>query len=55
VIEGMKKLLARNRCIAQVEIWDEPDGESDRRFKRLAAGLVRQGNTFMRAIRLRSG
>jgi FkbM family methyltransferase len=47
---GMKRLLARNRCILQVEIWDEPDGESERRFKILSADLAALGVRFVRAI-----
>jgi len=50
VIEGMTRLLERNRCIVQVEIWDEPDGESERRFELLAAQFARQGIMFVRAV-----
>jgi FkbM family methyltransferase len=49
-IEGMKKLLTNNRCIVQVEIWQDPDGPSDSRFKQLSEGFARQGIKFVRAI-----
>jgi FkbM family methyltransferase len=50
VIDGMKELLGRNRCIVQVEIWDQPDGESERRFKGLSAKFAALGIRFVRAI-----
>lgn len=50
VLDGMKKLLARNRCILQVEIWDQPAGETERRFKRLSALFAGFGIRFVRAI-----
>lgn len=50
VVEGMKKLLGRNRCVVQVEIWDEPEGESERRFKGLSVKFAELGIKFVRAI-----
>jgi FkbM family methyltransferase len=50
VLDGMRNLLARNRCILQVEIWDQPAGETERRFKRLSALFTRYNIRFVRAI-----
>ena len=50
VIDGLKSLLARNRCVIQVEIWDQPVGETERRFKRLSADFAAHGIKFVRAI-----
>jgi FkbM family methyltransferase len=50
VLEGMRNLLARNRCILQVEVWDQPAGETERRFKALSAMLIARGIRFVRAI-----
>ena len=44
-LEGMVGLLARNRCVLQVEIWDMPDGELQRREKILDAFFARFGMT----------
>jgi FkbM family methyltransferase len=50
VLDGMRNLLSRNRCILQVELWDEPDGESERRFKLLSALFAGYNMRFVRAI-----
>jgi FkbM family methyltransferase len=50
VLEGMKDLLAKNRCILQVEVWDQPAGETERRFKALSTMLAAHGIRFVRAI-----
>lgn len=49
-LNGMRKLLARNRCILQVEIWDQPAGETERRFKLLSELLAGYNIRFVRAI-----
>jgi FkbM family methyltransferase len=50
VLEGMRNLLSRNRCILQVEVWDQPSGETERRFKMLSTMLAAHGIRFVRAI-----
>ena len=42
-LEGMTGLLAKNRCVIQVEIWDDPDGELQRRREILDAFFARFG------------
>jgi len=50
VLEGMKNLLSKNRCILQVEVWDQPAGETERRFKALSTMFAAHGIRFVRAI-----
>ncbi len=50
VLEGMKNLLSKNRCILQVEVWDQPSGETERRFKALSTMFTSHGIRFVRAI-----
>ncbi len=50
VLDGMKRLLSRNRCIIQVEVWDQPAGETERRFKALSTLFTSYGIRFVRAI-----
>ena len=50
VLEGLTNILRRNRCIVQVEVWDQPAGETERRFKRLSALFASHGIRFVRAI-----
>jgi len=49
-IKGMARLLTRNRCVVQVEIWSQPDGETDRQFKFLSSWFASHGIKFVRAI-----
>jgi len=49
-MDGLTALLAKNRCIIQVEIWDDPDGEASRRLNHLEPLLARHGIKFVRAI-----
>ena len=42
-LEGMVGLLEKNRCVLQVEVWDNPDGELQRREKILDAFFARFG------------
>lgn len=48
-LEGMIGLLAKNRCVFQVEIWDMPDGELQRREKILDDFFARFGMTCVGA------
>lgn len=50
VIDGLRGLLSRNRCIIQVEVWDQPPGETERRFKHLSTLFAAHGIRFVRAI-----
>jgi len=50
VIDGLRGLLSKNRCILQVEVWDQPAGETERRFKHLSALFAGHGIRFVRAI-----
>ena len=49
-LDGMRNLLSRNRCILQVEIWDEPPGETERRFKLLSTLFTGYNIRFACAI-----
>ena len=49
-IDGMLGLLARNRCVLQLEIWDEPEEEMPRRFRCSRRCSARYGIKFVRAI-----
>lgn len=49
-IDGLIGLLARNRCVIQVEIWDTPEEEGPRRFRHLEALFARYGIKYVRSI-----
>ncbi len=49
-LDGLVGLLAKNRCIIQVEIWDTPEGETARRLGHLEPLFARYGIKFVRAI-----
>jgi FkbM family methyltransferase len=49
-IEGMIGLLARNRCVFQVEVWDFPEGELARRVAILEELFGRYGMRCVRAL-----
>ena len=49
-IEGLVGLLAKNRCILQVEIWSTPEEEMPRRLALLETLFARYGIKFVRAI-----
>jgi FkbM family methyltransferase len=50
VIDGLRGLLSKNRCIIQVEVWDQPTGETERRFKHLSTLFAAHNIRFVRAI-----
>jgi FkbM family methyltransferase len=49
-IEGLVGLLAKNRCVIQVEIWSTPEEELPRRLALLETLLARYDIKFVRAI-----
>ncbi len=49
-IEGLVGLLAKNRCVIQVEIWSTPEEEMPRRRALLEALFARHDIKFVRAI-----
>ena len=49
-IEGLVGLLARNRCVIQVEIWSTPEEDMPRRLALLEKLFARNGIRFERAI-----
>jgi FkbM family methyltransferase len=49
-IDGLVGLLAKNRCILQVEIWSTPEEEMPRRLALLETLFARYGIKFVRAI-----
>jgi FkbM family methyltransferase len=49
-IGGLLGLLAKNRCVLQVEIWGFPEEERPRRYKILEPLLARYGMTCVHAI-----
>ena len=49
-IDGMLGLLSRNRCVIQLEIWDDPVEEEQRRFRYFEALFARHGIEFVRSI-----
>jgi FkbM family methyltransferase len=49
-IEGLVGLLAKNRCVIQVEIWSTPEEEMPRRLALLEALFARYDIKFVRAI-----
>ena len=49
-IDGLMKLLSRNRCVMQVEIRNAPEGETERRFEHLSARFAPYGLKFVRTI-----
>lgn len=49
-IAGMMKLLAKNRFVMQIEIWDVPKEEGDRRVKYLTELLAAHGAELVHSI-----
>lgn len=49
-IDGLVGLLAKNRCVIQLEIWDEPEGEGPRRFRHFETLFARYGIKYVRSI-----
>jgi FkbM family methyltransferase len=49
-IEGLVGLLAKNRCVLQVEIWSTPAEETPRRLALLETLFARYGIKFVRTI-----
>lgn len=49
-IAGMMKLLARNRFVIQIEIWDTPKEESERRLKFLTELFATHGAELVHSI-----
>ena len=49
-IDGLLGLLAKNRCILQVEIWGEPEEELHRRYRILEPLLARYGMKCVHSI-----
>jgi len=49
-IDGLVGLLAKNRCVLQIEVWDTPEGETSRRLNHLEPLFARHGIGFVRAI-----
>ncbi|MBS0546310.1 MAG: FkbM family methyltransferase [Proteobacteria bacterium] len=49
-IAGMMKLFARNRFVIQIEIWDTPKEESDRRLKFLTELFAAHGAELVHSI-----
>jgi FkbM family methyltransferase len=48
-IEGLVGLLAKNRCVLQVEIWSDPEEEMPRRLALLQELFARYGIKFVSA------
>jgi len=49
-ISGMAKLLAKNRFVMQIEIWDTPKEESERRLKYLSELFAAHGAELVHSI-----
>jgi FkbM family methyltransferase len=49
-IEGLVGLLAKNRCIIQVEVWSDPEEEMPRRLAIIEPLLARYGIKWVRTI-----
>jgi FkbM family methyltransferase len=49
-IEGMVGLLAKNRCIIQVEVWSDPEEEMPRRLAILEPLFARHGIRWVHTI-----
>jgi hypothetical protein len=46
----MLGLLSRNRCVIQLEIWDEPEEEGQRRFRHFEELFGRYGIKYVRSM-----
>jgi FkbM family methyltransferase len=49
-LEGLTNLVSKNRCVIQIEIWNVPEGETERRFEIICRMLAPHGIKFVRAI-----
>jgi FkbM family methyltransferase len=49
-IDGMLGLLSRNRCVIQLEIWDDPEEEGRRRLRHFEELFGRYGIKYVRSI-----
>ena len=49
-VDGLARLLAKNRCLLQIEIWDEPDGEHERRLAHLTSLFEAHGIKLVHAV-----